>query len=216
MTNKQELLDEILLMIRSFAEDPIKLEKLHQYIKDELYEEPEEIKVPEKYQPLVKDVADSLSAGLVCYINPETLDKMEFPENVVLDMMYNFEEDDDPDADELDDDESDDDEPSEFDEPSPFEDDFRRMQKEWKNTITIEPPKSHLSFSYMEDFVNDLPIGGLKNSLIDALENRKPFKNFNAIIHQSPVREEWFAFRQKCLENYVTEELGGNLPDFNL
>jgi hypothetical protein len=47
--------------------------------------------------------------------------------------------------------------------------------------------------------------------LSNALSGRKPFRHFNHLIHQSDEREAWFAFRQKCLENYAAEILEGKL-----
>ena len=63
----------------------------------------------------------------------------------------------------------------------------------------------------MEKFVGTLPESRLSKMLSEALSGRKPFRHFNNIIHQSAERESWFAFRQKCLENYVAEILAGSL-----
>jgi len=42
---------------------------------NEIYEEPnDEIIIPEKYKELVKRTAESIDCGLVCFINPETLE----------------------------------------------------------------------------------------------------------------------------------------------
>ena len=40
--NKKELLDEILFMLRTVMEDQEKMDKIYQYMKDEIYEEMEE------------------------------------------------------------------------------------------------------------------------------------------------------------------------------
>ena len=69
----------------------------------------------------------------------------------------------------------------------------------------------------MEQFVATLPESRISSMLSEALSERKPFRHFNHIIHQSDEREAWFAFRQKCLENYVAgilaERLWNNEPD---
>lgn len=67
----------------------------------------------------------------------------------------------------------------------------------------------------MEQFVNSLSEGRIYKRLSDALSGRKPFANFNNIIHQSDERENWFAFRQSCLERYVTEAIAFELRDNN-
>lgn len=196
--NATSLLDEILLMLRTFKENPEKLKKLHQYILNELYTEEntasETVIIPERYASLVKDVADSLSAGLVCFINPATLEKIDIPKSILDTMMFDEE-----------------DEEEDVEEEGLFYADLKRINRNWKEKITINPPESRESFSFMEQFVDTLQEGRVKKILSEALSGRKPFSHFNNIIHQSDEREAWFAFRQKCLENYVAEILAASL-----
>lgn len=195
-------LDDILAMLYSFKEDADKLEKLHEYIKNELYEDPGsyQIKVLKKYQSLVTEVAESLDAGLVCYINPDTLEKVEIPKSILEGGLYDFDEEEE--GGEEDEDMKDD----------LFYQDMKHIHKDWEKCLTIEPPESNIAFGYMEEFVNHLPEGRLKTALFNALSRQKPFGNFNAIIHQSDAREDWFAFKQKNMEQYVAEKLMGKLP----
>jgi hypothetical protein len=95
------------------------------------------------------------------------------------------------------------------DETDPFYADLKRIRHDWKQTVTISPPESQESFSFMERFVNTLPQSSLSKMLSNALSGRKPFGHFNYLIHQSDEREAWFAFRQKCLEAYAAEILEG-------
>ena len=192
------LLDKILLVLRSFKDNPEQLEKLYQYMLNELYteeNEENEIVVPKRYTQLVKEAADSLSAAMVCYINPDTLEKIDIPQSVLDTMMF----------------EEDEDEENEMDEDDPSYDDMKRIKSDWEQSITIVPPESHESFSFMEQFVNTLPESRTRKVLSDALSGRKPFRHFNHVIHQSDEREAWFAFRQKCLEKYVAEILADKL-----
>jgi len=187
-------------MLRSLKDKPEHLEKLHQYMLDELYTKEnvttEAVIIPERYASLVKDTADSLSAGLVCYINPATLEKIDIPQSIVDTMMF---------------DEESEEENEDNVEENLFYTDVKRINRDWKETITISPPPSGESFSFMERFVNTLPESRLSKMLLEALSGRKPFRHFNHIIHQSDEREAWFAFRQKCLENYAAEILADKL-----
>ena len=200
----RNLLDEILQMLRTFKDNRELLEKLHHYMLNELYVEEDmaadAIIIPEQYVSLVKDTADSLSADLVCYINPATLEKIEIPRSVIDTLIFD-EEDTDDDGEEED----------------IFYADLKRIDRDWEQTITINPPESSESFSFMEQFVATLPESRISSMLSEALSERKPFRHFNHIIHQSDEREAWFAFRQKCLENYVAgilaERLWNNEPD---
>ena len=83
--NAQQLLDEILPILRTVMDDKEKLEKIHQFLMNEIYEEPEETEIPEKYKPLVAEVADNLSAGEVCFINTDTLEMESVPDTVLDD-----------------------------------------------------------------------------------------------------------------------------------
>jgi hypothetical protein len=142
-------------------------------------------------------MADRLSAGLVCYLNPATLEIIDIPQAIADTMM--FEED------------EEDEEENEEDEDDPSYADIKRIHRDWEQMITISPPESNESFSFMEQFVDTLPDSRLSKMLSEALSGRKPFRHFNSIIHQSDEREAWFAFRQKCLENYVAEILAGRM-----
>ena len=104
-----------------------------------------------------------------------------------------------------------------MEEDDPFYEDLKRINRDWEQTITINPPESEVSFSFMESFVDSLPESRIRVMLSDALSGRKPFRHFNHIIHQSSEREAWFAFRQRCLKNYVArilaESLWNNEPE---
>src|SRR6185312_10874409 len=199
--NTNNLLDEILLMLHSLKDNSEQLEKLHQYILNEFYTNEdtasESITIPERYTPLVKDTADSLSAGLVCYINLSTLEKIDIPQSIIDTGMF--------------DEEGKEENEDNVEEEDLFYADIKRINRDWKETITINPPESGESFSFMERFVNKLPKSRFSKMLLEALSGRKPFRHFNHIIHQSDEREAWFAFRQKCLENYAAEILADKL-----
>ncbi len=63
--NSKQLLDEILYILRLTMDDKDKLEKIYQFLMDEIYEEPQETEIPKKYKSLVRETADSISAGLI-------------------------------------------------------------------------------------------------------------------------------------------------------
>lgn len=77
----------------------------------------------------------------------------------------------------------------------------------WEDIVTTSPLESHESFRIMENFVLSLNECRFKNQLSSALQRHKPFANFNGIIHNSPERDDWFAFRQHSLEQHVSEIL---------
>ena len=49
------------------------------------------------------------------------------------------------------------------------------------------------------------------HKLVSALFHSHPFARFKAVIDSCPYRQEWFAYKQKCLEAYVRDEISENL-----
>jgi len=79
----------------------------------------------------------------------------------------------------------------------------------WERRITLTPPESFESFKFMEGFVDELPEreSSLRSRLVSALSNNHPFARFKAIVDSCPYRQDWFAYKQKCLEAYVRDEI---------
>lgn len=148
-------LDQILAIIRSVMDDEEKLEKILDFLETEIHEsedmlKPEsyeleedffpEIDIPEKYKSVINSIAQDIDAGMVCVLNPDTLETDAYPMEIFSD--------------------------------------------------------------------------------IDALSRRKPFANFNHIIHNSDWLQAWYDFKQKWMENEVATQLKGeleylaNLPEF--
>ena len=75
------------------------------------------------------------------------------------------------------------------------------------NFQQIEKPGSTEQFTIMEDFVLGLPNGKFKSNLLDVLDDHKPFRNFKKLIDNSDVRDEWHAFNNKKLQEWVAEEV---------
>ena len=90
-----------------------------------------------------------------------------------------------------------------------WEDSFKYDQ--WKRCITVSPPNSNESFSFMEQFAENVDNEKLQNRLIYALSHSKPFGNFKNIVENSSLREQWFAFRTQKLEMYVWDTLHSEL-----
>lgn len=196
--NAQQLLNEILPILHSVKEDKEKLQKILDFLLEEIVEEPEEMEpeIPEKYRELVHTVAENIDCGLVCFINPETLEVEEIPKGMLdgfSDFSINPEFDEDEDED---------------------EDEQKFLHYDWETYITVEPRESSESFKIMERFVDEVNDKNLKNKLINALNNRKPFANFKNIVESSNYRESWFAFKQQQLEILVWDELGYELEKY--
>ena len=180
-------LDSILQILYSVKEDKAKLSKILTFPETEIDEEQdqhEEIQVPEKFTKVVAEIADSIDAGLTCFLNLDTLEVEEIPKND-LELFY---------------DDQDDDENDSSDEPL-------MKHFDWENFLEVEPLESNESFRIMEAFAENLEDHHFQNKLVNTLRNRKPFANFKFAIDNSPYRQQWFGFKKKWLENYVKELL---------
>ena len=181
--NSKQLLDEILTIMRLAMDDKDKLEKIYQFLMDEIYEEAEETEIPEKYKSVVSETADSISAGLVCFINGDTLEIESLPKDALED-PYEFEA-----------------------MTGETLESMGLKHYEWKNCIEIEPVDSHESFKIMEGFADKVPDNKLKQKLFNALNRKRPFANFKYLIDNSNYHQNWFDYRQAWLEQYVYDLL---------
>lgn len=181
-----EILDQILGHLRLVKDDKEKLEKildfiLEEVIEDEDYEE-ELLELPEEFEKLVKGIAQSIDVGQIVYINLDTLETDE----VVPDM----------------------------EDPDEFEFNYggcdwatRPKFYNWENTLRLAPIESHESFKIMEAFAENMQDEKFREQLFDVLNHRKPFANFKWKIDNSPYRQNWFDFKQNWLEGHVRKEI---------
>lgn len=206
--NKSQLLDNILLHIRTIKEDEEKLLMVYEFLanafpvaEDSGEEYNWQSQIAEKYHKLIKDVAETLTTSQNAVVNMGNLRYFEIiPADKFL-PEYFIEEENEDEEEDIEDDED----LLEKTYDKMYTQELQKIEGTTKNTISIEPPDSHITFPFMEDFVTTLPASRTRAELERALSNRKPFRNFNGIIHNSEFREEWFAFRQKGFESYVTE-----------
>jgi hypothetical protein len=194
----QEILDKILRILSTIKEDQGKLQEILTFLENEFYE-PEEIpenELPEKYQKAIKKIAESIDSGLVCFLNLDTAETEDFPQELLED-------------------------PEEFEAITgeSFEG-LNFKHNNWENCVSFEPLASFESFETMREFTDSLEDKRLKDKLIVALNNRKPFAHFKAVIENSDYRQNWFDFKKQFVENHVKEllllELEDNEPDVNI
>lgn len=129
----------------------------------------------------VREIAEMLDCGYVCYLNPDTNETV-FTLNPDSWQYYGVSDEDSDLLDKVD---------------------------SWERCIKLTPPESFESFKFMEGFVDELPESesSLRSKLISALSNNHPFARFKAVVDSCPYRQEWFAYKQRCLEAYVREAI---------
>ena len=77
--------------------------------------------------------------------------------------------------------------------------------KDGHRVLRIEPLPSRVLFRIMEDFANSLPEGQEKEKLLMSLRYRKPFSSFRQTLVYTSQRENWFAFKEKQMQEIIEE-----------
>ena len=189
MKNDQ-LLNQILPILHSVKDNEEKLKQILDFLLKEIYEEPDDTEeIPEKYRELVRKTAESIDCGMICFINPDTLEMEDVPKTLLEDSFI-FEEEEEEDGQE--------------------NVTINLEHRKWEKYITVEPLESRESYRIMKDFISEVDDLKLQKQLINTLSNRHPFANFKYLIEGSPYRKVWFAFKHHKLEGHVWRELSLN------
>jgi hypothetical protein len=132
-------------------------------------------------QSILKDIAEELEMGMRAFIHKETHKLIYVPDENKFDAI-DFE---------------------------PWEEDLEHLEEYIHEYFEIEKWSSHEGYNMMLEFAEQLESDNpLQDQLIEALNKKKPFREFNFIIHDSgDFREEWFAFKSTWQQNYVERQL---------
>jgi hypothetical protein len=83
------------------------------------------------------------------------------------------------------------------------------MEKNTSDYFEFRKWSSSESYKMMIEFAEQLPDDSrLRESLITALNHKKPFREFKAVIDNSGnIRQEWFTWKEKWQQDFVGEQL---------
>ncbi|NDV83972.1 UPF0158 family protein [Bacteroides sp. 51] len=142
-----------------------------------------DIDSPKYPKETIKDIAQRIDMGMICFLNTDTLEV-----DCVLGESYLTYGD------------------EEYDKVS--REVYDKVDS-WEHSTRIDPPESWESFKIMEDFIEYcIPDQDtIKERLWTAISKRKPFQNFKYIIDDSKYRQSWFDFKQMQLEKFVLNQL---------
>ncbi len=131
-------------------------------------------------QDQIKEIAEELDCGMRCYINKETGE---------IKSVLNFES-------------------WNTDDREPWNDVLNEIEENWDKYLEIDGMESHESFKVMADFAENVNSKELRNALIDALNRKHPFQNFNWVMDNSGTyRKEWFDFKNQKLIEWVRNQI---------
>jgi hypothetical protein len=132
-------------------------------------------------QEQIKEIASELECGFCCYYNQSDNELLFVPNP---------------------------DDYSDID-PEAWQEEYDKIEENYDRYKLIEPPRSYESFKIMEEFIEALPEGHhLRARLTNALNKRKPFREFKFVIDNSgDYRQKWFHFKSHKLQEYVVSKL---------
>lgn len=130
---------------------------------------------------IINEIAQELDCGNDCYFNPKTKEIIAIPNYSIISDEELFEE--------------------------VFGPDVEKVNEQEADFIKLEVLQSFESFKIMERFVEQIDDQLFKAKLENALQRRKPFRNFKYLIDNSDFRQDWFDFKQNELEKRVENEL---------
>lgn len=89
-----------------------------------------------------------------------------------------------------------------------FEEDLEKLDDNFGDYVEIERPQSHDSYEIMADFTEQLDNSKLKKELENALNKKKPFREFKFVIDNSGIyRQQWFDFKNTQLKKWVIRKI---------
>jgi len=129
----------------------------------------------------IKEIAETIDCGFVCHWNIKNNRLIFIPSN-----------------DEF-----------EYNDSGAWDEDIKELELNSNEYREIEQPDSRESFRFMEDFTNELPDNTrIKVTLIEALNKRKPFREFKyAIDNSGEYRQLWFDFKNQKMIEYVKDNV---------
>lgn len=77
----------------------------------------------------------------------------------------------------------------------------------------VEPLSSKEAFRVMADFVETVNDKPMQQRLTDALNGKKPFANFNHLVHTTNVREKWFDYKNRTYTEMAKEWIEDNASE---
>jgi hypothetical protein len=127
----------------------------------------------------INEIAEQLDCGMRCYVDKETGTIQTTPD---FDNWYT--------DDEL------------------WTDVLNELEENWDKYVEIERMESHDSFDLMADFAESVDSRELRDSLINALNKKHPFRIFKWVVDNSrKYRQKWFDFKNQRLIEWVEKKL---------
>jgi hypothetical protein len=85
---------------------------------------------------------------------------------------------------------------------------IEKIENEKERYVYIEPIPSYISYGWREEFIETIKDKDLREKLEIAIDGPGAFRRFkNVLLRYPKIREKWFEFERKKMEEYVKEWL---------
>ena len=126
----------------------------------------------------LKKVVDELETGMKCYLHRQTGEVIAFPD------------------------------PDQFPDTDDWQQERDQIVADPDDYLEITLMSSRESFQIMERFINMVDSQAVRNRLLYALNQPKPFRRFKQLIDESgEYRQRWFAFRESQTIEWLRDQL---------
>ena len=128
----------------------------------------------------IKEIAGDLDVGMKCHYNTKTGQLISIPDFEAY---------------------------GEAPEDDLWQEQFDAIEKDSDNFVTLEQMPSWKSYKIMEDFIGQIDDKNLQVKLEDAIQKKKPFRNFGYVIDDAgDYRDQWFAYKNKRYCDWVASQ----------
>ncbi len=129
----------------------------------------------------IKEIAELIDCGYRCFIHKQTGELISVPD------LFKYPEMD----------------------MEAWSEENEKLENDFLDYIQVEPLESYNSFQIMENFAESLDDSNrLKDRLFEALNRKKPFREFKYVIDNSgEYRQQWFDFKNACLKDWVRKSV---------
>jgi hypothetical protein len=126
----------------------------------------------------LKKLVDELETGIKCYLHRQTSEVIAFPD------------------------------PDQFPDTDDWHQEMDQVEADPNDYLEITPMSSRESFQIMERFINVVDSQAVRNRLLYALNQPKPFQRFKQLIDESgKYRQQWFAFHESRAIKWLRDQL---------
>ncbi|MFK8005734.1 MAG: UPF0158 family protein [Saprospiraceae bacterium] len=133
----------------------------------------------------INSIAQDLDIGMNCYIHKKTGESITVPHNL-----------------------------DEFDDTEIWEEELKKVNDNRDQYILIEKIESYDSFKILRRFLGKVSDPKLREKLMIAISQNKPFQRFRNILdYNGDVLKDWYQFKQEEIEKYIIRHLKNHFEE---